>query len=186
MTAKPKAPPVSTRFCKGQSGNPKGRPKKPSEAQAQISAFDIVIDQTLSVVQNGKARDVTLEEALQHKTYRDAIAGNRAAQRDVLKMIAKREKAIAKKRPPMTTIERAFEVDSRNADEALMILGIACRDQRHIDTDDRYDRLQLEPWAVEAALCRRARIKFERNSLAEAMRCTRDPNALHWPAPKDP
>ena len=40
-------------------------------------------------------REVTVEEALQHRTYQDAIAGSRAARREVLKMIAKREQYLA-------------------------------------------------------------------------------------------
>ena len=91
--------PASTRFRKGQSGNPKGRPRK---EKAQTSAFDIIIDRTLTITQNGRAREVSVDEALQHKTYLDALAGNRAARRQVLRMIAKREKAITAKmqRPP--------------------------------------------------------------------------------------
>jgi len=75
----PGRPPVASRFRKGQSGNPKGRPKaRPSPPP---SAFDIVIDRTLTVTHNGKPREVTVEEALQHRTYQDALAGNRAARR---------------------------------------------------------------------------------------------------------
>jgi len=185
MSRGTKAPPQSTRFRKGQSGNPQGRPKKQTPAQA--SAFDIVIDRTLSVVQDGVERDVTVEEALQHKTYRDAITGNRAARREVLKMIAKREKAIAKKRPPANPVEVLVEAtDPRNADEALLILGIACRDERSNDPADPYDRLLLEPWAVQAALRRRARVMLDRRDLAEAMRRTRDADTVRWPEPKEP
>lgn len=49
----------------------------------------------LTVTQGGVPREVTVEEALQHQTYKDAIAGNRAARREVLKMIAKREAYLA-------------------------------------------------------------------------------------------
>ena len=59
------------------------RPEKPSTG----SAFDIVIDKTLTVTQGGVPREVTVEEALQHRTYQDAVAGNRSARREVLKMI---------------------------------------------------------------------------------------------------
>ena len=38
---------------------------------------------------------MTVEEALQHRTYQDAIAGSRSARREVLKMIAKREQYLA-------------------------------------------------------------------------------------------
>lgn len=86
-----------------------------------------MIERTLTIVQGGVPRDVSIDEALQHKTYQDAIAGNRAARREVLKMIAKREKAITEKTPTATPVEFVMErVDPRNADEAMMILGIAC------------------------------------------------------------
>ena len=85
----PRRPPAASRFRKGESGNPKGGPRA---APHRPSAFDIVIDRTLTVTRNGKPREVTVEEALQHRTYQDAIAGSRAARREVLKMIAKREK----------------------------------------------------------------------------------------------
>lgn len=96
----PRRPPAGSRFRKGQSGNAKGRPRSPPRPRA--SAFDIVIDRTLTVTQGGQARELTLEEALQHKTYQAAIAGNRAARREVLKMIAKREAWLATKAPIMT------------------------------------------------------------------------------------
>ena len=59
-------PPKSTRFRKGQSGNPRGRPRKERLADP-ISALDVVIDKTLTIEQDGKSREVTVEEALQHK-----------------------------------------------------------------------------------------------------------------------
>lgn len=49
----------STRFRKGQSGNPKGRPRKVRPEQASASAFDIVLDKTLTVMQNGVERELT-------------------------------------------------------------------------------------------------------------------------------
>ena len=91
--SKPTQAPTSSRFRKGQSGNPKGRPR--SERATPGSAFDIVIDKTLTVTQGGVPREVTVEEALQHRTYQDAIAGNRSARREVLKMIAAREKYLS-------------------------------------------------------------------------------------------
>ena len=86
----PGRPPAASRFPKGKSGNPKGRPK--SGPAPSKSDFDILIDRTLTVAQNGKTREVTVDEALQHRIYQDAIAGNRAARRAVLRMIEKREK----------------------------------------------------------------------------------------------
>lgn len=175
-------PPASTRFRKGQSGNPRGRPRK--KLEVRTSAFDVVIDRTLTIVQGGVPRDVTVDEALQHKTYQDAIAGNRAARREVLKMIAKREKAITEKAPPPKPVEVRFEgEDPRNADEALLILGIACRDPRG---PVARQWLLLEPWAVKAALSRRAGSRLDKREIADAQRCTRDADTLRWPKAEEP
>ncbi len=133
--AGPGRPPSASRFRKGESGNPKGRPK--SRPGPSTSAFDIVIDRTLPVMQNGKAREVTVEEALQHRTYKDAIAGNRAARREVLKMIAVREKWLAAKASKHRPIDvREEPPDPDNANEALLLLGIAEPDTRSNDPND--------------------------------------------------
>ena len=180
-----KGPPASTRFRKGQSGNPQGRPKKKAEVRA--SAFDVVIDRTLTIVQGGTPREVTVDEALQHKTYQDAIAGNRAARREVLKMIAKREKAITKRAPLTSPVEVKKEgSDPSNADEALLILGIACRDPRWDEPSEQRERLLLEPWAVKAALGRRGRSRLDQREIAEAKRCTHAADTLRWPEPEEP
>lgn len=175
--------PESTRFRKGQSGNPKGRPRK--ERTSRTPAFDIVIDRTLTIMQNGQPREVSVDEALQHKTYLDALAGNRAACRQVLKMIAKREKAIAAKAQPGPLATRIIEPeDPRNADEALLILGVASRDTNWGSSpDDQRERLLLEPWAAEAALARRGTRRLSEQDIKEARRSTRDANSLSWPPP---
>lgn len=48
----------------------------------------------------GKERELTVEEALQQQTLKDALADKRMAIRKVLKMIEKREAALTKKNPP--------------------------------------------------------------------------------------
>ena len=64
-------------FRKGRSGNPGGRPTALRPSQA--SAFDIVVEKTLTVAHHGGTREITMEEALQQRTYRDALAGKRMA-----------------------------------------------------------------------------------------------------------
>jgi len=178
-------PPVATRFRKGQSGNSRGRPKKPPKPQP--SAFDVVIDRRLTIIQGGKPREVALDEALQHKTYRDAIAGNRAARREVLKMIARREKEITKRAPSPKPVEVIVETeDPTNADEALLILGIACRDLQRNRDPGRSEQLVLEPWGVAAALRRRAARRMNSREIQHARRCTRDSDSLRWPRPVEP
>ncbi len=161
-----------------------GRPR--SQRDRSTSAFDSVIDRTLPVTHNGEPREVTVDEALQHKTYQDAIAGNRAARREVLKMIAKREKWLAAKAPKKhRPVERLIEpTDPENANEALVLLEIAELDTRWTDPEDPDERL-LQPWAVQAALSRRGRRSLSDSDIAEIKRCTRDPETLRWPAGVD-
>ena len=118
----------------------------------------MVIDKTLTIEQDGKSREVTVEEALWYKTYQNAIAGDRSAQREVLKMIDKREKylAVHERKPRASGASFVTEPsDPTNADEALLILRIATRnpDLQQFKADREW--LLLEPWAVQAALSRR-------------------------------
>ncbi|MEW9920976.1 DUF5681 domain-containing protein [Marimonas sp. MJW-29] len=175
-------PPKHTQFKKGQSGNPKGRPKKSTEERDR-SAFDILVDKTLTITKNGMTQEVSVEEALEHKTYQAAIAGNRAARREVLRMISKREQALAKRaKPRARPIELKGEMDPDNANEALLLLGIAVKDPQDFGPNDTYDRLKLEPWAVQAALSRRrGGAKLTAKEVSEIKRCTREPEHLKWP-----
>jgi hypothetical protein len=101
-------------------------------------------------------------------------------------MIAKREKAITTSAPrPKVEVLEDSEVPT-NADEALLILGIACRDPRWNEPSDERERLLLEPWAVKAALSRRAARRMDRRGIEDAQRCTRDADTLRWPEPEEP
>ena len=176
----PGRPPQAYRFRKGTSGNPKGRPK--SRRVSSISAFDIIMDRTFTVTQDGTSRELTLEEALQHRTYQEAINGNRAAQREVLKMIAKREKWLAARRPVPEFNLLIEPGDPENANEALLLLGIAEPDTRWHDPRDEYQRLRLQPWAVQAALSRPGGRRLSVQDVSNIKRCTRDAETLRWPA----
>ncbi len=104
-------------------------------------------------------------------------------------MIAKSEKAIAEKAPPPSSIEVHMEPeDPRNADEALLILGIARYDPRWTEQSapSKRERLLLEPWAVKAALDRRAGSKLTKHELDEARRCADDAETVHWPEAVEP
>ena len=173
----------ATRFAKGQSGNPRGRPRKRQVAPDQ-SAFGFVIDRTLTVTQNGVERELTVDEALQQRTYQDAIAGSRPARREILKMIVKREKWIAahgKKGSPPLRVRWVSSGDPDNAHDALLLLGIATRDEARHGSDYAQDPLLLEPWAVEAALKRSRKREFEAKDLDGMKRCTRNADMIRWP-----
>ncbi len=163
-----------TRFKPGQSGNPKGRPPKPR--RPNVSAFEIVLDKRLTANVGGKERELTVEEVLQQQTLKDALAGKRMAIRKVLKMIEKREKALAKKNlQPRSPVETLTHHTSDNANEAMRILGIAEPDPSHPD------RWKVNAWATQAALSRPGRRKFSNRDVESITFFTNDPDKLHWP-----
>lgn len=172
-------------FQKGHSGNPKGRPRKPRALPDAIrSAFEIVLEKRVTVTQGGIDQERSVEEALWLRTYQDALAGSRAARREVLKMIAKREKAMADRglRTPRTTrpITRKISPDPRNADDAMCLLGIAAPNKSREEHDP--GAVLLEPWAVQAALRRRRGSKaLSMQDIGDIERCTRAPETLRWP-----
>jgi hypothetical protein len=135
------------------------------------------------VTHGGQSREVTVEEALQHRTYQDAVAGNRSARRQILKMIARREQYLAEhNKVPAPKITRQQEIDPENAEAALLILGITSSDPDR--NDPRYDRRQLllEPWTVQMAISRRrGGESLTDKDQAEIKRSTRASDTLRWP-----
>ena len=144
-----------------------------------------MFEKRVTVTQGGVDRELSVEEALQLRTYQDALAGNRAARREVLKMIAKREKAMAdsglriqRKMPSVTS--KMEPTEPRNADAAMCLLGIAAPDTSREEHNP--GALLLEPWAVQAALSRRRGSKaLTPQDVGEIKRCTRAPETLRWP-----
>lgn len=166
-----------TRFKPGQSGNPKGRPPKPR--RPNVSAFEIVLDKRMTATIGGKERELTLEEVLQQQTLKDALAGKRMAIRKVLKMIEKREAALAKKnggQPKPISIESHHNSD--NANEAMRILDIAQPDDTHPK------RWKLSTWATQAALSRPGQKKLPTEDVKSIKFFTFDADALRWPRGK--
>lgn len=143
------------RFRKGSSGNTRGRPlaRKPPD-----SAFDIILDKTLTLSQGGVAQEVAVDAALQHRTYEKAIAGDNAAQKEVMKWIVRREEWLQthqRAKPTSRVVERIIEpTDPANADSAMVLLGIAIADPYWGEKVPEL-RLLLNAWAVQAALTRR-------------------------------
>ncbi len=147
------------RFVKGQSGNPNGRPRK---RRPNVSAFDIVIDKRLTVTENGIERELTVDEALQLKTYEAALKGSRMGVRQVLKMIEQRERTLRAREPKAersgATVTISYDSDSAN--EALLLLDILCHNAD--DTNGQGPRpLLIQTWAAQAALSRPGRRRAE-------------------------
>lgn len=164
-----------------ESGNPKGRPRKKQAAPA--SAFEILLDRTHTLNENGVERQLSPQDALDHQIFVAAVAGKRKAIRELLKMIKKRDEWIAgnSRKKQQFSLSTPIEHEPKNANDALRVLGIAERDTRW--PDDRYDPLILQHWAVQAALSRPGgkRGGLTTKDIEEVERHTKDSKTLRWP-----
>jgi hypothetical protein len=171
---------MSGRWGKGQSGNPAGRPKK---RRPHVSAFDIIFDKSFTVAQNGVERELTVEEVLQLKTYQAALKGSKMAVRAILKMIEKREIALAKSAPAAARTPYGFRMDydPRNADQAMLLLGITRPDPDWSGPCEYGARMKLATWATQVGLSRPGRRSLEQKQIDEIKRVTLDAEHLKWP-----
>lgn len=79
-------PPPHTRFKPGQSGNPRGRPKKTTDLQ---KLFERELGKIVRVTENGQAKTRTVREAFVISVVSAAFKGDRDARRLVLAQMEK-------------------------------------------------------------------------------------------------
>lgn len=172
---------MSGRFQKGQSGNPAGRPKA---RRPHVSAFDVVFDKMLTVSQAGVEREFTVDEALQLKTYQAAVKGSRMAVRAVLKMIEKREVALAARAPKVEAPKSNPYIliyNSDSANEAMELLDIASIEEAPDGMGWGHRKLKLETWATQAAISRPGRRSLTQRDIDDVKILTKEPGKLKWP-----
>lgn len=165
-------PPVSTRFRKGQSGNPRGRPRN----RHRDIPHDAVLGQMVTIREDGRERRVTAAEAFLLKLTRKGLAGDSAAARASLEAI-ERARAVCEgdAQGPSKVILSAV---SSGADAILQSLGIAVK---KYPKDKHRVRWELNPWIVEAALERVGDQQLTREEQREVWNATRIPHKVQWP-----
>ncbi len=168
----------STRFQPGRSGNPKGRPRK-AKAPQMDSAFDVLKNRRINACIDGVDRELTLDEAILHRTYRSALEGSPMAIRTILKLIVDHEASRSPRGRSLPQISCEFP-DPAHVDEALIILGIAVPFTSRVQPDGRRD-LQLTSWAVNSGLARKRARPVTDKDLKELRAHTADPEGVNWP-----
>ncbi|WP_342733572.1 DUF5681 domain-containing protein [Bradyrhizobium sp. B117] len=81
-------PPVATRFQKGQSGNPSGRPKKIPQLLHPGKLLEAIDNEEVTVTDNGKRKRMTKAEIQFRQLFAKAIRGDMPAARLIARMAA--------------------------------------------------------------------------------------------------
>jgi hypothetical protein len=164
-------PKRSSRFQKGRSGNPRGRPRN----RRREIPYDHVLGQMVTVLEDGKERRITAAEAFIMQLTRKGLQGDSASARASLAAIE---------------AARASRIDHDHLRIVRVILtgsglccvvehlGMAVRRNRRSEENVR---LELKPWIVQAALSRlgeRQLTPDEQRIVVEAMR---NPEKVDWP-----
>ena len=82
-------PPVATRFQKGTSGNPSGRPKKLAEPLDPGIVLQSIDNEEIVVIDNGKRKPMTKAEIVFRQLFTKATRGDLTTARLIVRMAAK-------------------------------------------------------------------------------------------------
>lgn len=166
-----KCPPTATRFVKGRSGNPRGRPR----SRHREIPYDTVLGQIVAIRENGRERRVTAAEAFILQLTRKGLQGDSAAARASLAAI---ETARASR--PSTNGQEILRVIiiAYGVGTVLRKLGMVIKRNR---LSKERVRWELRPWIVQAALDRLgARVlTLEEQREVRKVTCQRD--KVQWP-----
>ena len=80
----PGNPPEHSRFRKGTSGNPNGRPRKERSLKKLLEAE---LDEQITLTENGRRVRLTKREVLAKKMVNDALTGDRKAQQALFRLV---------------------------------------------------------------------------------------------------
>ena len=166
-------PPASTRFSKGRSGNPKGRPR----GRHKEPPYEAVLGQMVTIKEDGVERRVTAAEAFLLYVTKRGLEGDGAAARSAMVAIEEARAARgANGQAGLLTIVRVL-VAPGSVNSALQPLRMATKLDRYRPSA----RMVLEPWLVEEALSRLGDRRLSRDEQEKVVRVTRTPSKVRWP-----
>ena len=167
------SPPKSTRFKKGRSGNPKGRPR----GRKNALPYEEVLGQMVTIREGGVEKRVTAAEAFILRMTQLGLEGDGAAARAAMSAMQEARSVRGMNgEETLTVILRRFcAVGSVNG--ALTTLRMATKLDRYRPTA----RIALEPWLVEQALARLGDRRLSKKEQEKVFKATRTPHKVQWP-----
>jgi Family of unknown function (DUF5681) len=164
-------PPRGSRFRKGQSGNPKGRPR----GRRTELPYEAVLGQKVIVRENGRERRVTAAEAFLLHLTKLGLEGDSAAARAAIAALADTPDPDLLDSHALVILRSI--VDPGSVSSAVECLRIGTKLDRYRETA----RMMLEPWIVEAALARFGEKQLTPQEQEVVLKATRKPSKVRWP-----
>ena len=165
-------PPPSTRFQKGRSGNPRGRPRN----RRREIPYDHVLGQMVTVLEDGRERRITAAEAFIMQLTKKGLQGDSTSARASLAAI-EAARASRAKQTEHTNFRILFRFSGLCF--ASEMLGMAVRRN---PTSKEHVRAYLRPWVVDAALARLADRQLTSEQQRVVIASVQHPEKVNWPA----
>lgn len=166
-----KRTPQATRFKKGTSGNPKGRPR----GRHRSIPYDTLLGQMVTIREDGRVRRVTAAEAFMLQLTRKGLQGDSASARASLTAI---EAAQQRAMPQDQITVIRFMMVAFGVGTVMGKLGLAIK--RH-PLDKEKTRWELNPWIIEAALERMGSRQLNFDEQRTVWEAARTPEKVNWP-----